>query len=101
MRFFTQYKTTWLTAISSQRLAASHARMSAFNRHMRQNAFCHVWRELLKICWRVIVTKWRPTTKKNSYQFRNLLGRKKSGHKCTASSSLHETRTVNLALVQS
>jgi len=31
---FTQYKTTWLTAISSHCLAALPANMSAFSNHM-------------------------------------------------------------------
>jgi len=39
MLLFTQYKTTWLTAISSHCLAALPAKMSAFNSYMLQNAY--------------------------------------------------------------
>jgi len=35
---FTQYKTTWLTAISSHCVAALPSKISAFNISMRQNA---------------------------------------------------------------
>ena len=37
---FTQYKTIWLTAISSNCLAALLAKMPAFNSHWRQNTYC-------------------------------------------------------------
>jgi len=40
MLLLTQHKITWLTAISSQCLAALPAEMSVFNSHMRRNA-CH------------------------------------------------------------
>jgi len=39
--FSTQNKTTWLSAISSQCLAALPAKKSASNIHMRQNTFNH------------------------------------------------------------
>jgi len=41
MLLFKRYKTSWLTAISIQYLAALPAKMSAFSNHMRQNAYYH------------------------------------------------------------
>jgi len=39
MLFITQYKITCLSAISSNRLAALPAKMTAFNSHMRRSAY--------------------------------------------------------------
>jgi len=38
--FFTQYKTIWLAAISSNSLAALLAKVPAFNSHRWQNTYC-------------------------------------------------------------
>jgi len=39
MLLFTQYKTTFIAAISSHCLPASPAKMSVFNKHVRQKAY--------------------------------------------------------------
>jgi len=51
----------------------------------------HKWLYVLKIFWGT----WPPRPLSNAYA-----SKQRSGHEWTASSALHDTRTVNLALVQ-
>jgi len=78
------------------------SKMSEVNSYMRKNALTIVpWSEPLKIRCHVIVTQHRATVEQCARKFRNVwVCRRLSGPEWTASSSLHHTRTVNLALVQ-
>ena len=71
--------------------------------HMRKNALIIViWSEPLKIRCHVVVTQLRETVEQCACiaSFATWVCRRRSGHESTASSSLHRTRTVKLALVQ-
>ena len=65
--FFTRYKTTCLSDISNHRPAALHTKMSAFNSHMRQNAFNHY----LKWNFEYLLTCYCYATKTNIRKIRS------------------------------
>jgi len=95
------YCTKWFAAISSHFLSVLPAKMSEFNRHMRQNA-CYrnlkwTFQDLLPCnCYAI-----KPNNKTFQSQVsETYLCRQRSRHEWTASSSLHDTRTVHLPLVQ-
>jgi len=52
MLYFTQHKTTWFNTISSHCLAALLAKMSKFNSHKRQNAYCSNLKRTFEDLWR-------------------------------------------------
>jgi len=99
IKFFGPPKIFW--AVSATVSLHHLSKMSEVNSHMRKNALTIVtWSEPLKIRCHVIVTQQRATVEQCARKFRNVWVCRRSGPEWTASSSLHHTRTVNLALVQ-
>ena len=95
--FFTSYKSTWLTAISSHCLAALRA-TDVFKSHKQLNAYYRTWN------WTFVAM----LLIRNEGQFQNYphpnfatsLCKQCSGHEWTATSKLHDTTTVNPVLAQ-
>jgi len=101
MFLFTKYKCTWPTAITVPLLAALPAKMSALNSLMQQNA-CY---RNIKWTFANLLPCYCYAIKTNSRLIRSRLSQPTSAGKGgdmreLASSSLHDTITVNLTLVQ-
>ena len=101
MFLFTKYKCTWPTAITISLLAALPAKMSALNSLMQQNA-CH---RNIKWTFADLLPCYCYAIKTNSRTIRSRLSQPTSAGKGgdmseLASSSQHDTITVNLTLVQ-
>jgi len=81
---------------------ALSAMMSAFNSYVRQNAYHRNFKWTFKdlFCCHVIATQQRQIVEQSASEFRSLHLQAKERNKWTGSSSLHDTRTVNLTLVQ-